>query len=99
MSAWKERAIARRDERQTKVQSVRPPAPSKKNTKKWCRGKVGREHKPVCVPYDEWENRPEGSEFAKDWKLLVCSECEKQLDYWWPTRLFKDSRPQPDWTA
>lgn len=40
MSEWKESGIKRRDERHTAVE-VRAPGGSKKNMRKWCRGKVG----------------------------------------------------------
>ena len=48
MSDWKESSLKRRDARQTKVPVIRPPGGSKKDTKKWCRGVVGREHELVC---------------------------------------------------
>jgi len=58
----------------------------KKNTKKWCKGKVGRSHE--GLPHyrrASWGNS--GVE-------LVCSKCGKQLDWWWPCWKWKDP---PEW--
>ena len=96
MSEWRERANKRRDERQTKAPAIRPPSGSKKNTKKWCRGKVSVEHKPVCVAYNDLKN----VHFSvPDWKVLVCSECKKELDHWWPCTWFKEKRDPPAWVS
>jgi hypothetical protein len=99
VSSWKERSIVRRDTRQAKVQNIRPPGRSGRNTKKWCRGKVGVEHQPACISYDEWENRTDTSRWSKDWKVLVCSGCGKALDHWFPVPAFQERRPQPEWVA
>lgn len=101
MSDWKERSINRRDTRQTKVPDIRPPSGSKKNTKRWCRGKFGVEHRPICVSYSEFKNIP-ATDWSKDWKLLICSECKKTLDYWWPMESLRLGIPRydatpPDW--
>jgi len=53
MKDWNESGIRRRDARQTILPDIRPPGRSAKDTRKWCRGKVGVEHKPVCVAYGE----------------------------------------------
>jgi len=93
--SWRGRAIARRDQRQTKVPDIRPPSGSKKNTKKWCRGKPGVEHKPVCVDYATHKN----ANWPRDgWKLLICSECKKELDHYWPP-IFSWEKPRdpPEW--
>lgn len=95
MSEWRERANRRRDERQTKVPKIRPPSGSKKDTKKWCRGKAGVSHKPVCVDYATHKrtNWP-----RNDWKLLICSECQKELDSWWPPIFsWETATEPPDW--
>ncbi len=42
MSDWKEGAIKRRDARHTKSSDGhKTTVPNKRNTKKWCKGKVG----------------------------------------------------------
>jgi hypothetical protein len=94
-SSWRGRAVHRRNERQTKLPDIRPPSASKKDTKKWCRGKVGKPHKPVCVDYAAHKN----ASWPRDgWKILVCSECKKELDHWWPPIFsFEKPRQPPDW--
>ncbi len=46
----------RRDEQQTKASAIRSPNSSKKNTKKRCRDKMGIEHRPFYVAYDDLKN-------------------------------------------
>ncbi len=92
-SSWRGRAVHRRNERQTAVPEIRPPSGSKKDTKKWCRGKVGVAHKPVCVAYDEHKRT---NLRVPEWKILLCSECKKELDYYWPSPFrWHDREPEP----
>lgn len=96
MSEWRERANKRRDERQVLVPCIRPPSSSNKDTKKWCRGKVGRAHKPVCVSYNELKR----VSYFGQWKVLMCETCGKQLDHYWPSP-FREGRviPIPEWVT
>lgn len=94
MGEWQERANRRRDERHT-AGEIRRPSGSKKDTKKWCRGKVGVKHDPVCADY----NTLKRATFAPEWKVLVCRNCGKELDNYWPTRFFKSNKPKPDWVV
>lgn len=67
-------------------------APAKKNTKRWCRGKVGVEHTPEVV-LNRWGYRPERCCAAPDWMTQLwrspwrcfhqrrCTTCGKILDY------------------
>lgn len=61
------------------------PAPhrSKKDTKRWCRGVVGREH--IWI-YDEWRRM---REFAQKHSIVysveVCRVCRKEGRHVWPT--------------
>lgn len=98
MKSWRESANQRRDARHTKSPDEvgkRPAA--KKDTKKWCRGKVGVEHKPKCVDYRETKNNYAGMGpgFSKGWKLLVCEACGKELDHYYP--FGKAKKNPPDW--
>lgn len=103
MSDWKKSAAARRDARHTKSDPRAKPEPTKKNTKKWCKGKVGREHVGVCRDFAEVKRlatdikgRP--IELCKGWKVLVCDNCGKELDtYYPPSALWGRSVPKPDW--
>jgi hypothetical protein len=92
VSSWHERAIKRKDARHTALPVIRPPGGSRRNTKRWCRGKVGIEHKPECQT-DKGICRH---------KILVCTECGKHLDWWFPpigSGLDFLSRPKPDWVT
>lgn len=93
MSEWKEGAIVRRDERQTKIPDIRKPSGSNKDTKKWCRGRVGRDHKLVCADYNTFK----GTTYFKGWKVLVCESCRKQLDYYFPSPFSPTPEPPPSW--
>lgn len=94
--SWKERAIKRKDFRHTQVEDIRPPSGSRKDTKKWCRGKIGRKHKPKCINYGELKNTPPILRKIR-WKVLVCSACGKELDFWFGYSIFKKDDKKPDW--
>ena len=55
-----------------------PKHRSKKNTNRWCKGKVGREHIPVWIKNNKYE-------FVKDaeWLDYACQECKKVIDSWY----------------
>lgn len=81
MGDWKERANKRRDERHTKTDdSTSKPKSAKKDTKKWCKGKEGREHQLKVVPHLLPFRKPQDS----GWKDLVCTVCGKVIDRYWP---------------
>lgn len=91
MSEWKYRGVKRRDERHTKA-DVRPPTSNKKDTKKWCRGVVGREHKTEC--------RDKRCGISLIYKALVCTECGKVMEVWYCGGLLKKwgyERTPPEW--
>ena len=86
-SDWKESGIKRRDERATKISdkpkgSLKAPA-KKKDTKRWCRGKEGVEHKAECQAHP----------VLKAYKELICTSCGKHLDIYHPR--YKTTKP--DW--
>lgn len=58
--------------------SERVKAHSKKDTARWCKGIVGREH------IKEWLQRAES--YLHDWQTLTCINCDKQFDSRWPCR-------------
>lgn len=80
MTSYREGANRRRNARQAKPADAPVPHQSGKNTKRWCRGKVGVEHMPKCVPY----KGTSAPEYAKTWRELVCTRCGKQLACWIP---------------
>lgn len=71
-SSYKAESIKRRNFRQSPVDNVVIKRKSKKNTKKWCKGKLGREH--------DWEiTFPKNESILHKWRRLpVCKICKKQ---------------------
>lgn len=58
-----------------------PPAEpkhiSKKNTKRWCKGKAGQEHDIQRVPWDEYHwppNNPQAVERLKEWRKRAAED-------------------------
>lgn len=93
MSEWKRSAAARRDERNAKDE----PKPGRKRRSgrgKWCRGKKGVEHVLVCIDYSlKGRNITRaGLQIYQGWKVLACSVCGKELEYYYPNR---DKEPPP----
>lgn len=100
MSEWRVGAARRRDARNTRSPAEVPKgaaANAKKNTKRWCRGKVGVEHKPKCVDYAETKFIGDGHSLKRlytGWKLLVCTECGRELAKHWPIGSQKKNPPE-----
>lgn len=54
-----------------------PKHRSKKNTKKWCKGKEGREHQPI------WEENKKYSIPQSIWLIYRCTQCNKEIDFYY----------------
>lgn len=52
---------------------------SRKNTKLWCRGKMGVEHAPVTVRVDHFADLPCTKGFLGCHHNVICSVCSKVL--------------------
>ena len=98
MKDWNESGIIRRDARQTIVREIRPPGRSGKDIRKWCRGKIGVEHKPVCMAYGDLKNTTGTTPISREWRVLVCTECDKHLDHWYPWPWGR-RREKPRWVV
>jgi hypothetical protein len=102
MSDWKSGAAKRRDTRATKTPDAIVNVKGKtKKTKRWCKGKVGVEHKPECMLYKSVMTHDEVNIF-KDWRQLVCSLCGKRLDWWAPLPKewrMESKKPKPAWVT
>lgn len=83
----KQDAANRRDFRNAKTPESDKLASAKKNTKKWCKGKVGVKHDPVCTPWNT-------TILVSDARILACSKCGKHLDYYLP---WPKQKPKPSW--
>lgn len=57
------------------------PAPrrSHKDRKRWCGGRVGREHRPRWIEEPGWRQRFPKVRFVPE--ALVCEECGRKSDY------------------
>lgn len=90
-SSWHSSAIIKRDFRHDSSQPVGASHRTKKDTKKWCRGKVGVEH-----DY-EYQIPPNDSFIYK--MQPICLNCGKQ-DYhdvlWW-CRHHEEWEEHPSW--
>lgn len=62
------------------------PAAARKDTKRWCRGKVGREHQPMLQRARNYGRLTEcGAGYHGRWVCYhetVCSVCSKVLKHW-----------------
>lgn len=80
----------------------RSPSLTVKKTKRWCRGKVGIEHKPVVSNYAAI-GKLAWLPGAELWLVLYCSACGKELDSYTPSHedhpAFIKRRPLPSWAS
>ncbi len=92
--------LDRRDERATKgpddeLSPGKLPA-KKKDTKKWCKGKVGREHTLVCHKYNEVKarnGRASHNSATNTWRVLSCSVCGRELAMYYGGK----AKDKPEW--
>jgi hypothetical protein len=76
MSEWKESAARRRDVRHAKDPKETVKAgPGRKDTKRWCRGKVGVPHKAKLVLVGQISP----ALTITEWQRYECAECGKKL--------------------
>lgn len=79
---WADRPPSLQERRASSGETIRHR--SRKNTRRWCRGKEGVEHDPVVVLRDQY----------RDWKPILYSKhgVTRRLPcwypVWWPTRYF-----------
>jgi hypothetical protein len=98
MSDWQERANKRRDERNTKVSDEpKKTNKAKKDTKTWCKGRVGRDHTPKCMPHKPMIVGKNNKNVFSGWYDYVCTACGKVLDTYYPCSWGNQDRPKPDW--
>lgn len=74
-----------------------------KNTRRWCRGKIGRDHQTKCVKYNDVKRTNLATlenSTSRYWRILICTVCGKELENYWPwkARGFKD-KPAPAWVT
>lgn len=74
--SWKARSIAKRDAKHIHdgPEVPKPPRNKRKDTKKWCRGKVGVGHKYETVSW------PVHASYTSAYVIDKCSECGKETN-------------------
>ena len=80
-SSYRANGLIAKDERHTKDPEDEQPTGKtrgKKNTKRWCKGKVGKEHQIVWIRYVSIHNRPWVPE---NWLIQQCKSCKKTFEY------------------
>lgn len=103
-------AAIRRDRRNVKAPDGASTGAVRKDRKHCCGGKVGRLHTPVCMTYSE--AKPGSAlgtmESVKDWRILVCSTCGKEIAHYFPIRWRRidgkpadgfETKPKPEWVT
>lgn len=96
MNSWSDNARRRKLARQATPDDAHRPVSGKKDTRKWCGGKPGREHQPQCYRQTHYGRLSHFYSYA-------CSKCGKELDCWfdreaagWGMML---EAPPPDWVV
>ena len=79
--SWKKSASDLRDQRSIKASDETKKLPAKKDTKRWCNGKEGREHN-----LDIFDGK------YKD-KVLSCKNCGKQFEWFWNLLFMRKNPP------
>jgi hypothetical protein len=103
VSDYRARSIARRDARHTRGSDEHAPVAGQKDTKRWCRGKVGTPHTTRCVRYDDVKRAPfpdAHNSSSRDWRILICTACGKELANYWPLDWgAQGQEKKPDWVT
>lgn len=78
-TSWHASGIMRRDERNTAGDEDELSAgkAKKKNTRRWCKGKEGREHQIVWVRY----NSVHRSTLPSNWLIQRCKVCHRTFEW------------------
>lgn len=83
-TSWKAGGIIRRDIRNTKSGPEVEKLHGNKNTRKWCKGKIGVSH------VNKWVKR---SDLSECWNHR-CQKCGKIFELWFKSEWFKRPRPK-----
>jgi hypothetical protein len=74
-------AARRRDVRNQRNADAPRAAPGTKNTRRWCLGKVGRDHELHALPSHDYPKYGPRGLLPEHW-FLVCAKCGKRLKTW-----------------
>ena len=73
----------------------RPPKRHKASRQKWCRGKEGTPHQPICMTHEQAKGPARYPSQDKD-RYLVCKVCGKELLHYWG-HFLNSGKDKPDW--
>lgn len=91
--SWKTESAARRDERSTKDEEPeRARSHAKKDRKRWCGGREGREHTPKAIRRSELEKFRALGSWLGGSIILFCEKCGKELETW-----YGGKQTRPEW--
>lgn len=83
-------------ERRETQDDDRPVSRRRKDRKRWCRGKVGVDHQPVCMTHREAKGEPL-TPAQENERFLVCKRCGREMECYFPGWLYPS--PKPDWVT
>ena len=93
----REVGVAHKIERQAPVVDDAPRTrgvPNKRDTKRWCKGKVGVEHK-LTVATRSMPGKDHGlPESFKNWLVRYCTTCGKEIAWYYPMGRAKKNPPE-----
>ena len=99
-SSWREQSADRqavRNEKSDDTPKTRGVA-NKRDTKRWCRGKSGVEHKLVVSSLTDAHKDYGMSTTFAGWYIRYCSKCGKEFAmYSPPLRGYPERKPKPAW--
>jgi hypothetical protein len=84
------------EQRLIQPEEGRPAKRHKASRKRWCRGKEGVEHQPVCMTYEQAKGPSRYPSQAAE-RFRVCKVCGKELAHFWGLALQKGH--EPDWVT
>jgi len=76
--------VEHRDFQHDHSTEAKPVSLSRKERRRWCKGKEGVAHQTVCRPYDEVKGLKGVFWSSNNWRVLYCKACGKELAYWMP---------------
>lgn len=85
------------EQREIQPDEGRPVKKHRASRKKWCRGKEGVPHQPVCMTHEQAKGPARFPQQAND-RYLVCKVCGKELAHYWG-HFLSSRKEKPDWVT
>ena len=78
--SWHASGVLARDARHVKTEQQVAGHRAKKDTKRWCRGRVGKEHDLEWVNFWAHRQNREYQPGDGNWWMSICKRCEKHIE-------------------